>query len=267
MELNEPTLRFLAFASIFAACAGAEAVFPRRRRERSRLDRWVPHVLVAGVNQLLARVLLPASAISVAAFAEANHYGVLNLLKMPTVAEWIVGLLLLDLAIYGQHVMFHYVPLFWRFHMMHHTDTDFDVTTGIRFHPISILMSACIKLGVVLLLGPPVMMVIVFEVLLNATSMFNHSNLGIPANIDRWLRWFVVTPDMHRVHHSVHVRETNSNYGFNFPWWDRIFRTYKVQPQDGHDGMQIGLEEHRAADELKLGRLLTLPFRTASRTR
>ena len=167
----------------------------------------------------------------------------------------------MDFAIYLQHVLFHAVPALWRLHRMHHADLDIDVTTGARFHPIEILLSMGIKLGVVAALGIPAVAVLAFEVLLNATSMFNHTNMRIPAGVDRVLRWFVVTPDMHRVHHSILPRETNSNFGFNLPWWDRLFGTYKPQPAAGHDGMTIGIEQFRDARELRLDRMLAQPFR------
>ncbi|MDN3721932.1 sterol desaturase family protein [Roseibium salinum] len=169
-------------------------------------------------------------------------------------------MLALDLAIYLQHVMFHAVPALWRLHRMHHADLEFDVTTGLRFHPVEILLSMGIKLGVVMALGPPAVAVLVFEVLLNGTSMFNHSNVRIPAAIDRVLRLFVVTPDMHRVHHSIHPNETNSNFGFNLPWWDRLLGTYRPQPREGHETMTIGIEEFRTRRDLWLDRMLVQPL-------
>ena len=172
-----------------------------------------------------------------------------------------VGVVLLDLAIYLQHVLFHAVPALWRLHRMHHADLEFDVTTGVRFHPIEILLSMGIKLGVVAALGAPAVAVLVFEVLLNATSMFNHGNVRMPARLDRVLRWIVVTPDMHRVHHSIAARETNSNFGFNLPWWDRLFGTYRAQPAAGHEAMTIGIEQFRDPREQRLDRMLTQPFR------
>ena len=172
-----------------------------------------------------------------------------------------LSVLALDLAIYLQHLMFHAVPLFWRLHRVHHADLDFDVTTGARFHPVEIVLSMLIKFAVILALGPPALAVLLFEVLLNATSMFNHGNVRLPARVDRVLRWLVVTPDMHRVHHSVDPRETNSNFGFNVPWWDRLFGTYRAQPQAGHDAMTIGIEQFRVPRELWLDRMLLQPFR------
>jgi sterol desaturase/sphingolipid hydroxylase (fatty acid hydroxylase superfamily) len=173
----------------------------------------------------------------------------------------VVSVIVLDLAIYLQHVLFHAVPALWRLHRMHHADLEFDVTTGLRFHPIEILLSMMIKLAVVAALGTPAVAVLIFEVLLNATSMFSHSNVRIPLGLDRVLRWFVVTPDMHRVHHSILSRETNSNFGFNVPWWDRLFGTYRPQPAAGHETMTIGIEQFRDPRELGLDRMLLQPFR------
>jgi sterol desaturase/sphingolipid hydroxylase (fatty acid hydroxylase superfamily) len=193
--------------------------------------------------------------------AEQRGWGLMNAVAAPAWIAVPVSVLLLDLAIYLQHVAFHAVPALWRLHRMHHADLDIDVTTGLRFHPIEIVLSMGIKLAVVTALGAPAVAVLVFEVLLNATSMFNHANLRLPQPIDRALRWLVVTPDMHRVHHSVAVAETNSNYGFNLPWWDRLFGTYRDQPAAGHDGMTIGVERFRSPRDLMLDRMLLQPFR------
>jgi sterol desaturase/sphingolipid hydroxylase (fatty acid hydroxylase superfamily) len=193
--------------------------------------------------------------------AEKRAWGLLNNLLIPSWLGLVASVVLLDLAIYLQHVMFHAVPALWRVHRMHHADLDFDVTTGARFHPIEIVLSMLIKLGVVAALGTPALGVLIFEVLLNATSMFNHGNVYLPETLDRYLRWCVVTPDMHRVHHSVVTVETNSNFGFNLPWWDRLLGTYRDQPAAGHEGMTIGIEQFRAARELWLDRMLLQPFR------
>ena len=179
---------------------------------------------------------------------------------MPGWIAVVAAVIALDLAIYLQHVLFHAVPALWRLHRMHHTDLELDATTGVRFHPVEVLLSMLIKLAVVATIGAPPIAVLIFEVLLNATSMFNHANLRIPARIDRVLRWLIVTPDMHRVHHSVEVRETNSNFGFNLPWWDRLFRTYKAQPAAGHEAMTIGIDAFRDAGELRLDRMLVQPL-------
>jgi sterol desaturase/sphingolipid hydroxylase (fatty acid hydroxylase superfamily) len=187
--------------------------------------------------------------------------GLLNVFQVPYPLAILLSVLALDLAIYLQHLMFHAVPLLWRLHRMHHADLDFDVTTGARFHPVEILLSMLIKFAVILVLGPPAVAVLVFEVLLNATAIFNHGNVRMPARVDAVLRWLVVTPDMHRVHHSANPRETNSNFGFNLPWWDRLFGTYRAQPQAGHDGMTIGIEQFRTARDLWLDRMLLQPLR------
>jgi len=200
-------------------------------------------------------------AVGVALVAEAHGLGLFNVLPLPAWIGVVASVILLDLAIYFQHVLFHAVPVLWRLHRMHHADLDIDVSTGLRFHPIEILLSMVIKLAVVIALGAPAIAVLIFEVLLNATSMFNHSNVHIPERLDGVVRWFVVTPDMHRVHHSIVARETNSNFGFNLPWWDRLFGTYRAQPAAGHEAMKIGIEQFRDPRELRLDRMLLQPFR------
>jgi sterol desaturase/sphingolipid hydroxylase (fatty acid hydroxylase superfamily) len=187
--------------------------------------------------------------------------GLLNQVGVPYPVAVVVSILVLDLVIYLQHLMFHAVPILWRLHRMHHADLDFDVTTGARFHPIEIVLSMLIKFAAIAVLGPPAVAVLVFEVLLNATAMFNHGNVRIPPAWDRVLRWVVVTPDMHRVHHSIEAPETNSNFGFNLPWWDRLFGTYRAQPAAGHEGMTIGIGQFRTGRDLWLDRMLALPFR------
>jgi sterol desaturase/sphingolipid hydroxylase (fatty acid hydroxylase superfamily) len=216
---------------------------------------------VVAIDTAVLRLLFPTAAVGLAMFAESRDLGLFSLLRLPQWAAFVLGVVLLDLAIYLQHVMFHAVPAFWRLHRMHHADLDIDVTTGLRFHPVEIVLSMLIKLGVILMLGPPAVSVLIFEVLLNATSMFNHSNAYIPVAVDRVLRWLVVTPDMHRVHHSVEEYETNSNFGFNLPWWDRLFGTYRGQPRAGHEGMTIGLTSFR--DEkicISIKGMLLIPF-------
>ena len=213
------------------------------------------------VDTLLVRILFPTAAVGVALVAEAHGLGLFNVLPLPAWIGVVASVILLDLAIYFQHVLFHAVPVLWRLHRMHHADLDIDVSTGLRFHPIEILLSMVIKLAVVIALGAPAIAVLIFEVLLNATSMFNHSNVHIPERLDGVVRWFVVTPDMHRVHHSIVARETNSNFGFNLPWWDRLFGTYRAQPAAGHEAMKIGIEQFRDPRELRLDRMLLQPFR------
>jgi sterol desaturase/sphingolipid hydroxylase (fatty acid hydroxylase superfamily) len=212
------------------------------------------------INTLAVRALLPVLAINVAFIARENGWGLFNNIAIPGWLAVVISVLLLDMIIYLQHVMFHAVPAFWRLHMMHHADLDFDVTTGLRFHPIEIILSMIIKMGSVAALGAPVIAVLIFEVILNATSMFNHGNIRLPIGFDSILRLFIVTPDMHRVHHSVVIRETNSNFGFNFPWWDRLMGTYRPQPAAGHEGMTIGLSQFRDAGRLTLPWMLVLPF-------
>ena len=246
--------------------AGLEAALPRRRRSFGRLRRWPNNLGVVVVDTLVLRLVFPTAAVGVALAAEARGIGLISWLGLPQPLAVLLAVLLLDLAIYLQHVLFHAVPALWRLHRMHHADLDFDVTTGLRFHPVEILLSMVIKLMVVVALGAPAVAVLVFEVLLNATSMFNHANLRLPAWLDRALRLVLVTPDMHRVHHSVLPRETNSNFGFNLALWDRLFGTYRAQPAAGHEAMTIGIEQFRDPGELRLDRMLTQPLRDDDRT-
>ncbi len=257
----EPLVRLGIFATVFVAMAVWELLTPRRPQAIGRNWRWPNNLGVLAVDALLVRVLLPITAGGLALVAEAHGFGLFNIIALPTWASIVLSVILLDLAIYLQHVLFHAVPALWRLHRMHHADLEFDVTTGLRFHPIEILLSTGIKLAVVATFGTPAAAVLMFEVLLNATSMFNHSNIRVAPDIDRVLRWFVVTPDMHRVHHSILRRETNSNFGFNLPWWDRLLGTYRAQPAAGHDAMTIGIEQFRDARELGLDRMLLQPFR------
>jgi len=258
---NEPWIRLAAFAGVLAAVALAEALLPRRARSLPRRARWPSNLGLVAVNTLLLRLVFPTAAVGFALFAEAEGWGLLNRVALPGWIEVAIAILVLDFAIYLQHVMFHAVPAFWRLHRMHHADLDIDVTTGARFHPVEILLSMGIKLAVVAALGAPAVAVLLFEVLLNATAMFNHANLRLPPGLDRVLRWVVVTPDMHRVHHSIVARETNSNFGFNAPWWDRLCGTYRAQPAAGHEGMTIGLSAFRDPREQRLDRMLVQPLR------
>ncbi len=267
LDNAELFIRITIFISVLALFAILEAIFPRRTRTRARGKRWPANLGISIINQIAARLIMPITAVAAAAYSIENGIGALNLISMPTWLEVLIGVLLLDLVIYVQHRVFHRVPVFWRLHRMHHTDTDFDVTTAIRFHPVEIVLSACIKIGAIFVIGPSVLAVLVFEILLNGISLFNHSNLDLSVKLDRFIRFFVVTPDMHRVHHSVRREETNSNYGFNFPWWDRFFGTYCAQPTDGHDEMTIGLEYFRDERELRLDRLLIQPFKTHNESR
>jgi len=258
---NELTIRLGAFFGVLVAVALAETVFPRRRLTVSKPRRWVSNLGIVFLNSALVRVLLPLTAAGFAVLAESRGWGVFNNFAVPLWFAVLASVVILDFAIYLQHVMFHAVPLLWRLHRMHHADLDFDVTTGARFHPIEIILSMLIKFAVIALIGAPAVAVIIFEVLLNATAMFNHGNLRLPVAFDRALRLFVVTPDMHRVHHSIEDHETNSNFGFNLPWWDRLFGTYKAQPDAGHEAMTIGIRDYRAPKiATDLPGMLILPF-------
>ena len=258
---HEPSIRLGFFFGVLLLMALAEARWPRRERSHSRWRRWPANLGIVILNTLLLRLLIPMAAVGLALLSKENGWGLFNAISTPLWLAIPLSVLLFDLAIYLQHVMFHAVPALWRLHRMHHADLDFDVTTGARFHPIEILLSMCIKLALVLAIGPPAVAVLIFEVLLNATSMFNHTNLSIPFGLDRTLRWIVVTPDMHRVHHSWLPEETNSNFGFNLPWWDRLLGTYRDQPKEGHGGMTIGLDRFREPRDLRLDRMLIQPFR------
>lgn len=258
---NEPLIRMAFFLGILLVMALWEVAAPRRRREIPRLLRWSSNLGVVVVDTLIVRLTFPVVAVGLALSSESNGWGLFNVFDVPAWVAFAVSILALDLAIYLQHVMFHAVPALWRLHRMHHADLEFDVTTGLRFHPVEILLSMGIKLAVVAALGPPAVAVLVFEVILNATAMFNHSNIRIPESIDRVLRLIVVTPDMHRVHHSIHPSETNSNFGFNLPWWDWLLGTYRPQPRDGHETMTIGIEQFRTRRDLWLDRMLFQPLR------
>lgn len=258
---SEPYVRLGAFLGVLAVMMLWEAWAPRRSLRVGRWARWPSNLGVVALDTVLVRVLAPILPVSLALICASQGWGLLNAYPVPSLPAIVIGIIALDLAIYLQHVMFHAVPALWRLHRMHHADLDFDVTTGVRFHPIEILLSIAIKLGVVAALGPPALAVAIFEVLLNATSMFNHGNVMLPASLDRVLRRFVVTPDMHRVHHSILPHETNSNFGFNLPWWDRLFGTYRAQPKAGHPDMMIGLTEFRDPRELRLDRMLLQPWR------
>ena len=260
-SLDEAGVRLLAFTGVLALLVAWELFAPRRPRTLGRPARWPGNLGVVAIDTALVRLLLPVSAVGLALVCEARGWGLLQVAGLPAWVTIILAFLALDLAIYLQHALFHAVPALWRLHRMHHADQDIDVTTGVRFHPVEILLSMGIKFAVIAALGAPAVAVLIFEVLLNATSMFNHSNVAMPTWLDRALRWIVVTPDMHRVHHSVVVRETDSNFGFNLPWWDRLFGTYRDQPEAGHADMTIGISQFRQVGEQRLDRMLTQPFR------
>jgi len=261
---HEPALRLGSFTAVFAIMALWEILAARRELGQSRSKRWFANLGISVLSSLLVRLIFPAAAVGLALLAESEGWGLLNRLDLPFALSVVLSLVLLDLAIYLQHVMFHAVPVLWRFHMVHHADQDFDVTTGIRFHPVEIVLSVIIKFAVIAALGPPSVAVLLFTVLLNGTAMFNHGNVRLHIGLDRWLRWILVTPDMHRVHHSVQIDESNSNFGFNLPWWDRLFGTYRAQPRAGHTEMTIGVEHIQEPEPRSLLGLLALPFAAPS---
>lgn len=257
----EVSLRLGIFLGVFLLLTVLEIFLPRRRLRHSKSARWTSNIALTVFNTLCVRLLVPIAGVAAAVLAQQQQWGLLNQVVLPNWLELILFLLLFDLAIYFQHRVFHAVPLLWRLHRMHHSDRDYDVTTGSRFHPLSILVSSLIKTALILLTGPTALAVVVAEVLLNACAMFNHSNVRIPSAFDRILRLIVVTPDMHRVHHSIDNHEHNSNFGFNFPWWDRLFGTYLAQPARGHEDMEIGIEGFRDEGAEKLLPLLLQPLR------
>jgi sterol desaturase/sphingolipid hydroxylase (fatty acid hydroxylase superfamily) len=257
---HEASIRLGFFFGVLGVMAAWELLAPRRALTVSKALRWTNNLGIVVLNTLVLRAAFPVAAVGMAALAAERGWGLLNVLQPPFALSVLIAVVALDLAIYLQHVLFHAVPALWRLHRMHHTDLDFDVTTGARFHPLEILLSMGIKLAAVVVLGPPVVAVVAFEVLLNATAMFNHGNVRLPPGVDRVLRWWVVTPDMHRVHHSIVRRETDSNFGFNLPWWDRLLGTYRAQPEAGHEGMTIGIGQFREPRYLRLHWLLIQPF-------
>jgi sterol desaturase/sphingolipid hydroxylase (fatty acid hydroxylase superfamily) len=257
-------IRIGAAVAVFAAMALWEWRAPRRQLKAGRRPRWPGNLGIWAIDSVLIRLLGPLTVVGVALAAAANGWGLFPLLGLPYWAALVAGVIALDLVIYVQHVVFHYVPWLWRLHRMHHADLDIDVTTGVRFHPLEILLSLAIKMAAVAALGVPAEAVVIFEVLLNATSLFNHSNVALPPWLDALARWIVVTPQMHQVHHSIERTETDSNFGFNLPWWDRMFGTYRAAPKTGEAGLVIGLPIFRELAELRIARLLTQPFRSAA---
>lgn len=259
---NEPLLRLGLFLGLFALLAMAEALWPRRGRTRPRGRRWVTNLSISVLNAILLRLMalaLPLLAVGAALDADRRGWGAFNHLDWPAWVEVTLAVILFDLAIWAQHLLTHKLPLLWRLHRVHHADRDFDVTTAIRFHPVEIALSMLLKIALVYLLGPAAVAVVLFEILLNGTAMFNHANLNLPAPVDRALRRILVTPDMHRVHHSVHRSEHDSNFGFSLSVWDRLFGTYVAQPSGGHAAMTIGLDWQDDRPS-RLGWCLRLPF-------
>src|SRR5574340_362534 len=252
----EGIIRLTAFALVFGATALWEFAAPRRQALYPRRSRWPHNLGLLLLDGVLVRLLAPGAVVGVALLAERLGWGFLNVVALPFWLSGAIAVVALDLVVYFQHVMFHAVPALWRLHRVHHADQDFDVTTGPRFHPIEILLSLVVKAAAVAAIGASPLAVLAFEVLLNATAMFNHANASLPASAERWVRRLVVTPDMHRVHHSVAYDESSSNFGFNLPWWDRLFGTYRAQPALGHDAMTIGVDAFRSAEDLRLDQLL-----------
>ncbi len=257
---EEGRIRLTVFLTVLTAMALWELSAPRRRLDIPRVIRWSNNIALVLLDTVLVRLLFPVLAVGAAVWAGQRGTGLFPMLGISGSAAVFAALLILDLAIWTQHRLFHAVPAFWRLHRMHHADLDFDVTTGLRFHPLEILLSMAIKIAVVVALGAPPVAVLIFEVILSATALFNHANIRLGDSADRWLRMVVVTPDMHRVHHSMVPEETNSNFGFNLPWWDRLFGTYRAQPRDGHVGMRIGLSRFRTPRDLWLDRMLAQPL-------
>jgi sterol desaturase/sphingolipid hydroxylase (fatty acid hydroxylase superfamily) len=258
---HEPFVRVAAFVLTLAAMILWEVWAPRRILMVPRIRRWRNNLTLLLINSILVRILFPAAAVGFAAFAASHEMGLLRIFQISGALAIIASVVLLDLAIYLQHLLFHAVPLLWRLHRVHHADLDFDVTTGTRFHPIEILLSMGIKFLIIITLGPPVIAVLIFETLLTVTAMFNHSNIAMPRHVDQILRGLLVTPDMHRIHHSIDRTETNSNFGFCFSFWDRSLGTYKPDPALGHVAMTIGIPAFRNPnDVVNLKGVLVLPF-------
>ena len=257
---NQFAVRLGALLLIVLIVAIWEVLRPRRPLSISKPLRWTNNWLISVLNTVSLSLVFPVMAVGVAMIADDRNWGLFNVLDVPELVGIPLFILAFDFAIYWQHRLYHWVPALWRLHRMHHADPDFDVSTGIRFHPASIILSMLIKMSVVFLLGPPALAVLISEVLLNVTSMFNHGNIFIPSRADKFLRRFLVTPDMHRLHHSVIPEETNSNFGFNFPWWDHLFGSYKEQPEGGHVAMEIGVRGFQNARDQVLHRLVVHPL-------
>ena len=262
---HEPLFRLGVFLAVFSLVAFSEFLSPRRVLQLSRQKRWFGNIMIHLTNTAALRLLLPLLPVGAALACAERGWGLFHLLAVPIWISGLAGIAVLDLVIYAQHVLFHRIRLLWRLHRMHHIDGDLDVTTAVRFHPVEILLSAFIKIAVIALLGPPAFAVLIFEVLLNGMSLFNHGNIRLPEALDRLIRLFIVTPDMHRVHHSIVMKESNHNYGFNIPWWDRLFGTYQAQPEEGHLNMRIGLEGFGDPRYLTVLSMLAVPFLSRKR--
>lgn len=258
---SETTIRLSVFAGVFVIMAIAEALWPRKVRTQPRASRWFTNIGMVVLDSIAVRILFPIVAVGVAEYAAARGWGLLNLIALPYWLKVLISAVLLDMAIYWQHVASHKIPMLWRVHRVHHADRDIDVSTGNRFHPIEIVLSMLYKFVVIIILGPAALGVFIFEVLLNGSAMFNHANVRLPLGLDKVVRFLFVTPDMHRVHHSFHRDETDSNYGFNLAIWDRIFGTYIDQPRDGHDDMTIGMKNYQDDKPSNIVWSLLFPFK------
>ena len=258
---SEPVIRLSVFILLLAFLALLENISPRRKPRYSKGSRWISNFGISTLNSTTVALILPIVGAGAALLADERNWGLFNRLDTPALFSIPLYIIAFDLTIYVQHRLFHKFKPLWRLHRIHHTDLDYDVSTGVRFHPLSIFISAGIKLGLILALGPPAIAVIVSEIVLNATSMFNHSNIKLPHRLDAALRYLIVTPDMHRIHHSVIAQEHNRNFGFNFPWWDKIFNTYKDQPSKGQDAIDIGISGYEEDVSIGILPLLIQPFR------
>jgi len=257
---NEAIIRLIAFLAIITIMAIWEIMKPIMTLSISKKQRWINNFGIVVLNSIIIRILFPTAAVGAAILAMEDSWGLFNNITLPFWITVIISLIIMDMAIYFQHRIFHAIPILWRLHLVHHADLDYDLSTGLRFHPIEIILSMLIKFAIILILGVPIIAVILFEIILNSVAIFNHSNISLPKKLDHILRWFIVTPDMHRVHHSVEVDETNSNFGFNLPWWDRIFKSYRQQTRAAN--ITIGLPEYRKPQQVYgIIQMLRLPFK------
>lgn len=258
---NEVYIRIVFFILTLVIVAFYEYKSPRKKLVLSKIRRWINNISLVILNSLLIKFIFPIAAFGIAIYLESKNFGILYLFDLSYIEKIIISILLLDLIIYWQHRLFHKIDFFWKFHRVHHSDFDFDLTTGVRFHPIEIIFSMSIKIFFIVLLGTPAVAVIIFEIALSSFAIFNHSNIHLPYNIDKILRYFIITPDFHRIHHSIHTNELKSNYGFSLSIWDRIFRSYTKKPKDGYENMTIGLKEYRDQNKIVfILDLIKMPF-------
>lgn len=256
---HETAIRFGVLVSTFGVMALWEIMAPLRAPDTSKGIRWSNHVMLAAINMALVRVLFPVAAVALAIYASDQSIGLFNMIWAPYALTFAAGVVLLDLTVYVFHLLFHSVPVLWRIHRVHHADLDIDVSTGVRFHPIQMVIAVIIKSATILAFGLPPLSVLTFEIASHSITLFNHGNVRVRPSVDRVLRWFIVTPDMHRIHHSIHRAETDSNFGFVLPWWDRMFGTYCAEPAAGQERMVVGIESFRTGRDLWLDRLVTNP--------